>query len=312
MKLRNFIYLDTPKLYSIYSQLFNGFTESFISETSNVDQKGETQKGPLGSGNSLNDLVEIASKSVEKKFLHDQAYSKLESYLEENSLLQVISDTTEVTIDLLNQKPFIKVKALVRFDNYEKIKDFFKDFNRIGLAISSLSNFEEINQQVTALQEQKALLKDKGKIREIDQIINKLKDFTYIAKESGLQQDPYFLEQLTTIMKFAYNDEFALSQNIDSKQFTSYLNKDYLRELPELIIRKYHLASFKEIVVIGSISQNGLVEHKYNHIQKSDFANMREAIDNLLGIYVDMEKSITGLMSNEIVIDPIAVYFELN
>lgn len=312
MKLRNFIYLDTPKLYSIYSQLFNGFTESFISETSQVDQKGEAQKGPLGSGHSLNDFLEIASKSVEKKFLHDQAYSKLESYLEENSLLQVISDTTEVTVDLLNQKPFIKVKALVRFDNYEKIKDFFNDFNKIGLAVSSLSNFEEINEQVTALQEQKALLKDKGKIREIDQLIVKLKDFNQIAKESGLQHDPYFLEQLTTIMKFAYDDEFALSQNIDSKQFTTYLNKNYLRELPELIIRKYHLASFKEIVVIGSISQNGLVEHEYKHIEKSDFANMREAIDNLLGIYVDMEKSITGLMSNEIVIDPIAVYFELN
>lgn len=39
---------------------------------------------------------------------------------------------------------------------------------------------------------------------------------------------------------------------------------------------------------------------------------MREAVDNLLGIYVQMEKSITGLMSNEIVIDPIAAYFELN
>lgn len=312
MKLRNFIYLDTPKLYSIYSQLFNGFTESFISETANIDQKGESQKGPLGSGHSLNDLVEIASKSVEKKFLHDQAYSKLESYLEENSLLQVISNTTEITVDLLNQKPFIKVKALVRFDNYEKIKNFFNDFNKIGLAVSSLSNFEAVNEQVNALEEQKALLKDKGKIREIDQVISKLKDFNYLAKESGLQQDPYFLEQLTTIMKFAYNDEFALSQNIDSKQFTTYLNKSYLRELPELIIRKYHLASFKEIVVIGSISQNGLIKNEYKHTEKSDFENMREAVDNLLGIYVDMEKAITGLMSNEIVIDPIAAYFELN
>lgn len=276
MKLRNFIYLDTPKLYSIYSQLFNGFTESFISETANIDQKGESQKGPLGSGHSLNDLVEIASKSVEKKFLHDQAYSKLESYLEENSLLQVISNTTEITVDLLNQKPFIKVKALVRFDNYEKIKNFFNDFNKIGLAVSSLSNFEAVNEQVNALEEQKALLKDKGKIREIDQVISKLKDFNYLAKESGLQQDPYFLEQLTTIMKFAYNDEFALSQNIDSKQFTTYLNKSYLRELPELIIRKYHLASFKEIVVIGSISQNGLIKNEYKHTEKSDFENMRE------------------------------------
>lgn len=312
MKLRNFIYLDTTKLYSIYSQLFNGFTESVISETANIDQKGESQKGPLGSGHSLNDLVEIASKSVEKKFLHDQAYSKLESYLEENSLLQVISSSTEVTVDLLNQKPFIKIKALVRFDNYQKIKNFFEDFNKIGLAVSSLSNFEEINNQVSLLEEQKLELKDKGKIREIENVIKKLKDFKYIAKEDGLQQDPYFLEQLTTIMNFAYDDEFALSQNVDSKQFTTYLNKSFLRELPELIIRKYHLASFKEIVVIGSISQNGLIEHEYQHIEKSDFANMREAVDNLLGIYVQMEKSITGLMSNEIVIDPIAAYFELN
>ncbi|MFW6409296.1 DUF6414 family protein [Acinetobacter baumannii] len=312
MKLRNFIYLDTQKLYSIYSQLFNGFTESVISETGNIETKGETQKGPLGSGNSLNDLLEIASKSVEKKFLHDHAYSEFESYLEENSLLQEICNTTEITIEHLKAKPFIKIKALVRFDNYEKIKDFFRDFNEVGIAISSLSNFEEVIALVNELETQKSSLKDKGKIREIELQINKLKDFKDIAASEGLYLDPYFLKQLTTIMQFGYNDEFSLSQVVDNKQFTTYLNRDYLRESPELITRKYHLASFKEIVVIGSISQNGLVDNQYQHTEKVDFENLREAIDNLLGLYVNIEKSITGLMSNEIVIDPIAAYFELN
>jgi hypothetical protein len=313
LKLRNFIYLDTQKLYSIYSQLFNGFTESFISESSNIETKGENQKGPLGSGHSLNDLLEVASKSVEKKFLHDQAYSKLENYLEEELLLQeVISNSTEVTVDLLEGKPFVKIKALVRFDNYEKIKNFFRDFNKIGLAISSLSHFEKVKGLVATLEEEKSLLRDKGKIREIEQKINNLKDFKEIAKSTGLQQDSAFLEQLTTIMQFGYDNEFALSQEIDSKVFTTYLNREFLRESPELIVRKYHQASFKEIVVIGSISQNGLIENQYQHNEKADFANMREALDNLLGMYVGVEKSITGLMRNEIVIDPIAAYFELN
>ncbi len=312
MKLRNFIYLDTQKLYSIYSQLFNGFTESVISEIGNVETKGEIQKGPLGSGNSLNDLLEIASKSVEKRFLHDHAYSQLESYLEQNSLLQEICNPTEVTIEVLKAKPFIKIKAFVRFDNYEKIKDFFKEFNEVGVAISSLSNFEEVNELVTKLEEEKLSHRDKGKIREIDNTISQLKDFKNIAAEEGLYLDPYFLKQLTTIMQFGYNDEFSLSQVIDNKQFTTYLNRDFLRESPELITRKYHLASFKEITVIGSISQNGLVDNQYQHTEKKDFENLREAIDNLLGMYVNVEKSITGLMNNEIVIDPIAAYFELN
>lgn len=242
LKLRNFIYLDTQKLYSIYSQLFNGFTESFISESSNIETKGESQKGPLGSGHSLNDLLEVASKSVEKKFLHDQAYSKLENYLEEKLLLQVISNSTQVTIDLLEGKPFVKIKALVRFDNYEKIKNFFRDFNKIGLAIATLSNFEKVKGLVAILEEQKSLVRDKGKIREIEQKINNLKDFKEVAKNTGLQQDSSFLEQLTTIMQFGYDNEFALSQEIDSKVFTTYLNRDFLRESPELIVRKGFVA----------------------------------------------------------------------
>lgn len=203
--------------------------------------------------------------------MHDHAYSEFESYLEENSLLQEICNTTEITIEHLKAKPFIKIKALVRFDNYEKIKDFFRDFNEVGIAISSLSNFEEVIALVNELETQKSSLKDKGKIREIELQINKLKDFKDIAASEGLYLDPYFLKQLTTIMQFGYNDEFSLSQVVDNKQFTTYLNRDYLRESPELITRKYHLASFKEIVVIGSISQNGLVDNQYQRHRKSRF-----------------------------------------
>lgn len=73
--IKNFIYLDTDKLYSLSSQIFEGVTEYIVSESISESEQNESQKGPVGSGRVMGDILRHNDKKSEKKFLHDHSYS---------------------------------------------------------------------------------------------------------------------------------------------------------------------------------------------------------------------------------------------
>src|SRR5688500_1179750 len=80
-ELRQFIYLDEYKMYSLSSQLFEGFTEFIVrySEKSRAEHEG--LKGPTGTGRVLADIASAKEGHQERRFLHDYAYSLFEAEL---------------------------------------------------------------------------------------------------------------------------------------------------------------------------------------------------------------------------------------
>jgi hypothetical protein len=75
--LRNYIYIDTEKLYSFSSQVFSGVTKELVSTSTSMENKGEEQKGVVGSGRKLVDFIETANSSVETKYLHSIFWRKI-------------------------------------------------------------------------------------------------------------------------------------------------------------------------------------------------------------------------------------------
>ena len=61
--IRNFLYLDSQKLRSISSQLFEGFSERVIKRSHESKSEQETQKGPVASGRFLADILTVESSS---------------------------------------------------------------------------------------------------------------------------------------------------------------------------------------------------------------------------------------------------------
>ena len=57
--IKSFVYLDEYKMYSISSQIFEGITESLMSYQESTTEKGEEQKGPIGSGPNHGRYLEI-------------------------------------------------------------------------------------------------------------------------------------------------------------------------------------------------------------------------------------------------------------
>ena len=78
--VREFIYVDVPKLYSIYSQVFEGITDKIVEERINQEITGRVQESILKQASAESQALE-ASRRTESIVLHDHMYNRLESAL---------------------------------------------------------------------------------------------------------------------------------------------------------------------------------------------------------------------------------------
>ncbi len=310
--IKSFIYLDEQKMYSLSSQLFEGITEYVLSESSSETKGSECQKGPVGSGRVLADVIKSSSKAVEKKFLHDYSYSVFEKYLiDQNRVLSITSPIELTTIQSsINDFSFIKVNARAIFNDVEKITEFFSSFNAIGEALVNVTSYGELNKIKHQLDEIKSQILDKNKKSELDAEYKRLTNLSKLAKEGGLYQDPKFLDNLALLTKYGFSDQFEIHQNCGELLFTSCLKREYLREQEDLLVKKYSRKTEKKIVVFGLISQafSGAESEIHDDI---NFPNMKAALMNMVEHLTNVENSISGKQENEVVIDPIAVYVEV-
>lgn len=301
--IRHFLYLDEQKMYSLSSQLFEGITEYILNENTS-DKKEETQqKGPIGSGRILADVINSTVRSSEKRFLHDYSYNLLEKKLiEQKNILEVNNEN----INEIGKYSFIKIKAKATFNDINKINELFQNFNKLGEGITRLTVEEEIEKKIKLASSSDELLK-------IESESKKLRDDKHIHKlavERNLYKNEKFLKELTMLTNYGFSEEFEIQQKINNYLFTSTLNRDFLREKENILIKKYARKTEKDIFVVGIITQTS----KENIPNLSDVQvpkNMRQGLSGMIEHLNLIEYSLFGKAENEIIIDPIAVYTEL-
>lgn len=121
--IKNFIYLDEEKMYSLSSQLFEGVTEYVLNESSSEQEKSEEQKGPIGSGRILGDILRNRERNTEKKFLNDYSYTIFEKkLLEDERVLTVNGNEVEIE-NLCKDKSFIKITSKATFNDINSINN---------------------------------------------------------------------------------------------------------------------------------------------------------------------------------------------
>src|SRR5579875_3771140 len=76
--IRDFIYIDVDRLYSLYSQVFEGVAAQILISKTKEGTNRANQKGALLAGKETEDLVTEASQETSNKLLHDFLYNKLE------------------------------------------------------------------------------------------------------------------------------------------------------------------------------------------------------------------------------------------
>lgn len=306
--IKHFIYLDQQKMYSLSSQIFEGITEFIVNEDNNSLDKKEEQKGPVGSGKILADVINTSTKSIEKRFLHDYSYTVFENHLVENNKIISLS-IEDYDSSKINDYSFIKIKAKAKFNDVNKINELFRDFNKIGESLAHMGLSEEIERKEVELKVESNPKKIEQLIKEID-LIGNPKNLKKLARLNNLQRSQNFLDNLSVLTQYGFSDQFEIEQNLDNLTFSTFLKRECLREKEDTLIKKFSRITEKEIVVVGIItqgtsSQEPLIEDKDNLV------NLKALLSNFIDHLANIEYSISGKSENEIIIDPIAVYVEL-
>lgn len=289
--LKNFIYLDEAKLNSYISQLFSGVTEYLLSSSEKNKQNEETQKGEVLSGKILRAIFQENENTAEKKFLYDYSYQLFEDKLFElNAVVEINQNTQLADLEAVR---FVKIKSRVKLLDYSVIIETLNSFPQLLESMLIASSWEE-------LQELKQN-QPKGK----NPYSAKRQEIKHLSNKDAEQQ-----EALSYLLSFWYESMFAIQAEVNETTYTAELKRDHLREDAQLITRKYSRLSEKEFSILGTIS---LKENIRTKVTQDDIKgeNLRLAIKQLIELYTDVENNLWGILPNEVIIDPIAVYIEI-
>ena len=311
--IRSIIYLDEPKLLSLSSQVLEGLTEYLLTEKTSSKEQQEKQKGPIASGRELADAIRSTETSVERRVLHDHAFSMFERKLTDNQVLLDVPTGNEqaVTISSIDASSFIRVQGPAKFIDAAKLSALLKVFNSLGESITYVTKNEEMKALSKALDDLKAVTKDKVKLAQITKQQKEATDPGLLAQAAGLYQDPKFLEHLRILTTFGFSDQLEIQQKIDGILYTACLKRECLREAEDLVIRKYSRKTEKSLVVLGLVTQTASDGPVDLGASDSKPENMKEALINMIDHIAMMEASLSGKSNKEVIIDPIAVYVSL-
>lgn len=286
--IRNFLYLDSEKLRSLSSQLFEGVADSVLQQKTDSTQNSENQKGPVGSGKVLADIFRYQKSSTELRFLEDHAYTLFEEEILKRKLV-VNADSNTSSLNFENCS-FVRIVGELNINDTMVAANLIKNFNSFGASLYRVTN--------QATLEAKALGKPIH-----DKEIEKL------ARAEGLQMDAKFLEHLGNLTEFGSKGilEFQIAQA--GKLFSAPAKRESLREAEILTIQKYSRHSEANFTMLGIITQYGKKKNAPEVPDDTkDAENFKGAMRNLSEHMRVLEDALSGVLENEVVVDPIAIY----
>lgn len=311
--IKSFLYLDEYKMYSISSQIFEGITEYLIDYQGTTKEQEEQQRGPIGSGRVMADILRSVQMAQERIYLHDYSYTLFEDFLRDNDrILEISNDSLAASVKEIDEFGFVRIKAQVIFNDMNIIKSTLQEFNGFGEALAYVTNFESINPLQEQLETAAESSNDRNKRARIKQAQKRI-NATALAKSQGLYQDPNFLENLSIILNYGFEDRFEVQMPVGTYTFSADLKREYLREKEHMMVRKYSRFSEKEFVLLGSVAQSSDRPNGPEVTTQSDSApeHMKAALMQMVQALSTIEESFTGKMRKEFIIDPIALYSEL-
>ncbi|KRA95885.1 hypothetical protein ASD91_05465 [Pseudomonas sp. Root68] len=301
-------------MYSLSSQLFEGVTDYILNESKTQRSDSETQKGPVASGRLMAEIIETTSASIEKKFLHDYAYSIFEEKLSsENKLTNVDSNCTfEELNPEKGSKRFVRITAKAQFlDSLDVVKtlDNLVDMQD---AVSIISN-NEIRQllieKLGELGENKAAKLSSAPLRaELSRLSKSQRPVDEVAN------DRLQYKHLSTILAHGFKGRLDISMQLHDCIVSADLKRKCLKDDEDFTFKTYSRISNIEFVILGIITQyrpSGSTEEPGEASSDDDSANMRDVLRKSANAIHGLERQFTSGEGNEIVLDPIAVYIEL-
>lgn len=308
VKIKSFIYLDENKMFSISSQLFEGITQYILQEDTKAFEEQNEQKGSFFSGRFMADMMFQRAVKSEMKYLHDFAFNLFEKELIVRNMLYEVTNTD--TVDSLKDKKLVKVTGKLVFSDYGKLRDTIEHFNVLGRAFGELQ-LSQLAQVLDDADKAVSQIKNREKKNKQKQVLTSAnKKLDAQLKEMGLMMDDKYMKNLSTIMQYGYRDNYEMMIAIeDSGLFcTAVTNHAYLKEPEEILVSRYSRMTEVPFTCIGIITQVGNDKAMLPIPTGNDMKSATQALTDQIA---NLEEQFNGICSNEIVIDPIAIFTEL-
>lgn len=281
--LRDFIYLDKNRMYSLYSQLYKGVAESMVKTLSEESSESKRTR-------HLEETIINASVKTESVVLYDHIYNSLECGLSPH--LVVVNNNTK-TGDIQSNS-FVKVQGRAYIADYGHLIHFIEHYNDIGLAITGLTTngtFEFESQHSRTDSKRRSQ--------------NSIEKY---AKENNLYLDKKFLSNLNTVLTEMHGDSMEIVFHTENLPvgvgFRAYLEDRYMR-LPRSSIRAlYGYAPSMELTLVGEVT---------NIPSDSTLTGVDvNSLDGMLNVIGQVEQYFDSAITTGRIIKvaPIAVYVE--
>ncbi len=290
--IRDFIYMDKDRLYSLYSQAFEGVIEAFIESYSNSLQSEENNKNHI-KGQTLETQVAEASTKTENKILYDHMYNLLERKL--SNVTFNINSNENISINDLKNKQLIKVTGKAIIQDYDRLKLYSEKFNDLGkiLAYSTYSSLSKTDKKT-----------------------NNINNVNDLAKKLGLQVDKTLLDNIKTLTEFFNKDGYDViisANNSAEILYRGIVNKKYLRVHPDMLRTLYGDEPPMEWTLVGMITYiptNGINNYVLEESTNNN-SSISDAYQIMFQSYREIEKTFfEGKEIKKIHIAPIAIYTE--
>lgn len=306
-------------MYSISSQIFEGLTEYVLSATTDLEHTAESQEGPENSGRALGKIIVNQKALQEKKFLHDYAFNIFEEELiSKNRVLEINKENFSKSITQLKDFGFVKIKGKILFNDIKIIKETLKNFVSISESIAWITNWVNIINIKHDFE--KRINANKDKIKKASLKNECITQTNFLIKDSknallsGVGYDSDLLDKLSFLLDYGYKDHFEVKIQFNNSvldeiiNFSAVLDRNYLKEKEDLLVSKYSRESEFDFCIFGLISQvdKRSISHKVlaNH-------DLKEVLLDLILKISSVEDAFIGKLSNEVIIDPIAIYQEI-
>ena len=281
--IRNFIYLDSQKLRSISSQLFEGVTEQIVQQTGSVDTTDTTQKGPINSGRLVADIFARQSSNSELRFLEDHAFTLLEGKLIESGVVDQYEAGGQVSAPTKN---FVKITGSLSINDTAVTAETLKNFNEIGM-----SQWRSTNENA---QTEKSLGDTEARKK---------------ARDAGLGVNQKWAEAVSHILSFGYGGVLEFNIQAETSLFSAPIKREFLRESETMLLHKYSRVTQSNFSILGVVTQRYEADAVKTEIPGvSDAAGLKTAMRTLALHLRTLEQAYSGPSKGEIILDPIAVY----
>ncbi len=267
--IRDFLYMDEDRLYSLYSQLYKGIIEQIIEADTDSVSREDSQKGKgrTDKGKELKTLVSEVSERIERKILYDHMYNQLETKLQD-AIIEPNDLSTENYQDVLNQGSIVKIQGRADIEDFIWIKEIMRDYSSIQYGLQFITQYKELaNQDVfkkraslkQSLQSSKKGRdkKDRNAIARIEKQLEEIQadlDDRLGLEESFIE----YIERIEYLVDKFYPDNLDIlvtqKEGDDGIVFRGILDRKWLRVEPHFLRALYGWSIESNVTLLGQLT----------------------------------------------------------